>query len=56
MMLDEIYGDDVDERIRNGEAALRERLLPEVEWNQADDSRVVEELLGGFNAGSDEAE
>jgi len=54
MMLDEVYGDDADPRIRNGEAALRAYLLPELEWNQTEDSRVVEELLGGFNSGGDD--
>ena len=55
MTFDAIYGNDVEQRIRNGEAALRERLLPEVEWNATEDSRLVEELLSACNAGSDQA-
>ena len=54
-MLDEAYGDDVDKRIRGGEAALRDRLLPELEWDH-EDSRVVQELVGSFSSAGDDAD
>ena len=47
MILDDVYGSDVDEAFQKQEAALRERVLPELEWDESEDSLVVEELLGG---------
>ena len=47
MMLDDVFGSDVDEALQKQEAAWRERVLPELEWDESEDSLVVEELLGG---------
>ena len=45
MMLDDPYGSDVNERILKQDAVWRERLLPELEWDETEDSRLLEELL-----------
>jgi hypothetical protein len=48
MMLDDVYGSDVDEALQMQEAAWRERVLPELEWDEAEDLLAVEQLLGGL--------
>jgi hypothetical protein len=47
MMLDDVYGSDVEEAFQKQDAARWERVLPELEWDEGEDSLVVEELLGG---------
>jgi hypothetical protein len=54
MMLDDVYGSDLDEALRQHEAAWRERVLPELEWDESEDSLVVEELLSGSQMRSHE--
>ena len=46
MRLDETYDGSLDQYILQQEAVWRERLLPELEWDEAEDSSVIEELLG----------
>jgi len=46
MMLDDVYVGDVDERFLKQETVWRERLLPELEWDETEESRVAAELLG----------
>jgi len=45
MMLDGVYADDVDESFLEQEAIWGERLLPELEWDETEETRVVAELL-----------
>jgi len=49
MIVNDLYDSDVAERVMKQEAVLRERLLPELEWDETEDARVVEELLGRSN-------
>jgi hypothetical protein len=51
MSLDDVYGRDADETILQRDAVWRERLLPEQEWDEAEDTRVVEEVLGRQDLG-----
>jgi hypothetical protein len=37
---------DLDELILAQEAVLRERVLPELEWDENEASRLVDEVLG----------
>jgi hypothetical protein len=46
MVLDDVYAGDVDERFLKQEAVWGERLLPELEWDETEETRVVAELLG----------
>jgi hypothetical protein len=51
MIINDMYDSDVGERVMTHEAVLHERLLPELEWDETDDARVVEELLGRSSLG-----
>jgi len=53
MMLDVVYAGDVDERFLKQEGVWRERLLPELEWDESEESRVVAELLGRADFGDE---
>jgi hypothetical protein len=55
MMLDDVHSSDVEERIRKHEAVWSERLLPELEWDETEDLRAIEELLGRSNSGEEAA-
>ena len=55
MRLDDMYDGELKERILRQEAVLRERLLPEIDWDETEDSSVIEELLGGSNIRHDDA-
>jgi hypothetical protein len=49
MIRNDMYDSDAGESVMTQEAALHERLLPELEWDETEDARVVEELLGRSN-------
>jgi len=53
MMLDGVYAGDVDERFLKQEGVWRERLLPELEWDESEESRVVAELVGRSDFGDE---
>ena len=53
MMLDDVYAGDVDERFLKQEAVWRERLLPELEWDETEESRIAAELLGRSDFGDE---
>ena len=55
MMLDGVYAGEVDERFLKQEGVWRERLLPELEWDETEESRVVAELLGRPHFGDEAA-
>ena len=49
IMVDDVYDREMSERISAQEAVWQDRLLPELEWDETEDARVVEELLGRSN-------
>ena len=49
MIRNDMYDSDAGESVMTQEAVLHERLLPELEWDETEDARVVEELLGSPN-------
>ena len=46
MMLDDVYGSELDEILARQEAAWRDREPPELEWDESEVSLVVENVLG----------
>jgi len=54
MMVDDVYDSEVDERMLAQEVVWQDRVLPELEWDETDELRVVEQLLGRSSI-SDEA-
>jgi len=47
MMPNDVYGCDLDERMLEQEAVWRDRVLPELEWDESEEWLVVDQLLGG---------
>ena len=47
MRLTRVNSRDLDELVLAQEAVLRERVLPELEWDESEESLLVEEVLGG---------
>ena len=47
MMLDDVYGSELDEILARQEAVWRDREPPELEWDESEASLAVEEVLGG---------
>ena len=45
---------DLDELILAQEAVLRERVLPELDWDESEASLVVDELMGGSRIRGDD--
>lgn len=45
MMLDDVYGTDTEELSLRQEAEWRDRVLPELEWDESEESLMVEEVL-----------
>lgn len=45
MMLDYVYGTDTEELSLRQEAEWRDRVLPELEWDESEESLMVEEVL-----------
>ena len=46
MMLDDVYGGDVEEDLVTQDVMWRERVLPELEWDETETSFVIDDLLG----------
>ena len=46
MMLDDVYGSDLDEILLRQEAQWRDRTPPELEWDESEALLVVDEMLG----------
>ena len=46
MLLDDVYGSELDEILARQEAAWRDREPPELEWDESETSLAVEEVLG----------
>jgi hypothetical protein len=54
MMVDDVSDSEADESMLAEEAVWQDRVLPELEWDETDELRVVEQLLGRSSI-SDEA-
>ena len=46
MMLDDVYGSDLDEILMRQEAQWQDRTPPELEWDESEATLVVDEMLG----------
>lgn len=46
MMLDDVYGSDLDDVLLRQEAEWRDRTPPELEWDESEASLAVEDMLG----------
>ena len=47
MMLDDVNDSRLDEMLLKQEEVWRDRMPPELEWDESEASRAVEEVLGG---------